>query len=167
MALRISSKDSFDEGVLGGGGKEILLFVFSVLGLVGRNVSKDVKTDDWGRGDGGTGDNICGAVRDVEEGVVFWVVEDRPGEFGGWGMWDKESGCWGSVSVKIRTWEIPSIVVRLEDLEDCSGGVGNVLLIYVIEGRPGSDRDVGEGGGGDDGGLRGSEGHFTYTVSFT
>jgi len=26
---------------------------------------------------------------------------------------------------------------------------------------------MGEGGGGNDGGLRGSEGHFTYTVSST
>jgi len=58
-------------------------------------------------------------------------------------------------------------VVRLEDFKDGSGGVGDVLLIYVIEGRPRSDGDVGKGGGGDDGGLGGSEGHFTYTVSST
>jgi len=44
-------------------------------------------------------------------------------------------------------------VVRLEDFEDGSGGVGDVLLIYVIEGRPRSDGDVGESGGDDDGGL--------------
>jgi len=58
-------------------------------------------------------------------------------------------------------------VVRLEDFKDGSGGVGGVLLIYVIEGQPRSNGDVGEGGGGDDSGLRGSEGHFTYTVSST
>ena len=46
----------------------------------------------------------------------------------------------------------------MEDFEDGSGGVGDVLLIYVIEGRPRSDGDMGEGGGGDDGGLR-SERH--------
>ena len=58
-------------------------------------------------------------------------------------------------------------MVRLEDFEDSSGGVGDVLLIYVIEGQPGSNGDVGEGRGGNDGGLGGSEGHFTYTVSST
>jgi len=58
-------------------------------------------------------------------------------------------------------------VVRLEDFEDRGSGVSDVLLIYVIEGGPGSNRDVGKGGGGNDGGLRGSEGHFTYTVSST
>ena len=44
-------------------------------------------------------------------------------------------------------------MVRLEDFEDGGGGVGDVLLIYVIEGRPRSDGDVGEGRGGDDSGL--------------
>jgi len=91
VASRISSKDSFDEGVLGGGGKEILLFVFMVLGLVGGNVSKDIKTDDWGGGDRGTGDGVCGAVGDVEEGVIFWVVKGRPGELGGGGTWDRNN----------------------------------------------------------------------------
>jgi len=68
-------------------------------------------------------------------------------------MWDKRSRCWGSVSVKIGTWEIPSIVVGLEDFKDSSSGVGGVLLIYVIKGRPRSDGDVGEGGGDNSGGL--------------
>jgi len=58
-------------------------------------------------------------------------------------------------------------VVRLEDFKDSGGGVGDVLLIYVIKGRPRGNRDVGEGGGGDDSRLGGSEGHFTYTVSST
>jgi len=44
-------------------------------------------------------------------------------------------------------------VVRLEDFEDSGGGVGDILLIYVIKGQPGSDRDVGEGRGDDGGGL--------------
>jgi len=48
-------------------------------------------------------------------------------------------------------------VVRLEDFENSGGGVGDVLLIDVIEGQPGSDRDVGEGRGDDDSGLRRSE----------
>ena len=44
-------------------------------------------------------------------------------------------------------------MVGLEDFKDGGGGIGDVLLINVIEGRPGSDRDVGEGRGGNDGGL--------------
>ena len=71
MASRISSKDSFDKGVLGGGRKEILLFVFIVLGLVRGNVGKNVKTRDGGRRDGGTSDDVSGAVRDVEKGIFF------------------------------------------------------------------------------------------------
>ena len=92
VASRISSKDSFDEGVLGGGGKEVLLFIFTVLGLVGGDVSKDIKTDDWGGGDGGASDDISGAVGDVEEGVIFQVVKDRPGELGSGGTWDRSNG---------------------------------------------------------------------------
>jgi len=167
VASRISSKDLFDKGVLGGCGEEVLLFVFMVLGFMEGNMGKGVKAVDGSGGDGGTGDDVSGAVRDVEEGVILQVVKDRPGKLGGWGMWDKRSRCWGSVSIKIGTWEIPSIVVRLEDFKDGGGSIGNVLLVYVIKGRPGGDGDMGEGGGGDNGGLGGSKGHFTYTVSST
>jgi len=128
-------------------------------------MGEGVKTGNWGGGDGGTGDNVCGAVGDVEEGVVLWVVKDGPSEFRGWGMGDKRSGRWGSVHVKIRTWEIPSVVVGLENFKDGGGSVSDVLLIYIIKGRPGSDRDMGEGGGGDDGGLGSSEGHFTIQLA--
>ena len=54
-------------------------------------------------------------------------------------------------------------MVGLKNFEDGGGGVGSisdVLLVYVIKGGPGGDRDVGEGGGSDDGGLRGSERHL-------
>ena len=44
-------------------------------------------------------------------------------------------------------------MVRLEDFEDSGGSISDVLLIYVIEGRPGSDGDVGEGRGDDGGRL--------------
>ena len=44
-------------------------------------------------------------------------------------------------------------MVRLEDFKDGGGGIGDVLLIYIIEGRPRSNGVVGEGGGGNDGGL--------------
>ena len=51
------------------------------------------------------------------------------------------------------TWVIPSVEVRVENLKDCSGSVGDVLLIDVIKGRPGSNGDLGKGGRGNDGGL--------------
>jgi len=165
VASRISSKDLLDKRVLGGCGKEVFFFVFAVGGLVGRDVGENVKTIVWGRGDGSAGDDIGRAVRDVEEGVVLWVVKDRPSELGGWGMGD--DGLEDTGSNVERAWIVPSVVRTLEDLEDGGGGVRNVLLVYVIKGRPGGDGDVGEGGGGDDGGLRGSKGHFTYTVSST
>jgi len=140
---------------LGGCGEEVLFLVFTILGLVGSDVGKDVKADDWGGGDGGTGDDIGGAVRGIEEGVVFWVVKDRPGEFRSWGTWnDRLEDVGGDVK---RTWIVPSVVRALDDLKDGSSGVRNVLLVDVIKGGPGGDRDVGEGGGGDDGGLRRSE----------
>jgi len=150
---RISSKDLIDKGVLGRRWEEVLLFVFMVLDFVEGDVGEGVKAVDGSGGDGDTSDDISGAVRDVEEGVILRVVEDRPGKFGGWGMWDKRSGCWGSVSVKIGTWEIPSIVVGLEDFKDGGGSVGDVLLVYIIKGRPRGDGDVGEGGGGNNGGF--------------
>ena len=153
MLFKVVSKVLVDVRVLGGRGEKIFLFVFSVLGFVGGDVGKDVETEDGSGRDGGTGDDVCGAIWDVENRVVLWVVKDGPSKFRGWGTRDKGDGRWGSESVNGGTWEIPSIVVRLEDFKDGSGGAGNVLLIYVIEGRPRSDGDVGEGGGGDDGGL--------------
>jgi len=153
VLLRIVSKVLVDKRVLGGRREEVLFLVFTILGFVGGDVSEDVKTKDRGGGDRGAGNDISGAVRDIKEGVVFRVVKDRPSELGGWGMGDKRSGCWGPVRVKIWTWEIPSVVVRLENFKDSGGSVSDVLLIYVIEGRPRSDGDVGEGGGGDNGGL--------------
>jgi len=50
-------------------------------------------------------------------------------------------------------WVIPSVVRTLKDLKDGGGGVRNVLLIDVVKGGPGSDGDMGEGGGDDDGRL--------------
>ena len=92
MTSRISSKDLFDKGVLSGHREEVLLLIFVVLRLVGDDVGEGVKTGNWGRGDGGAGDNIGWAVGDVEEGVVFRVVKDRPGELGGGGTWDRSDG---------------------------------------------------------------------------
>jgi len=127
------------------------LLVFTVLRLVGGDVGEDVKTGNWGGGDGGAGDDIGRAVGDVDEGEVFDVVKDRPGKFGGWGMGnDGLENTGGNVK---RTWVVPSVVRALEDLEDGGSGVCNVLLIDVIKGGPGGDGDVGEGRGGDDSGL--------------
>jgi len=140
VVSRISSKDSFNEGVLGGSGKEVLLFVFTVLGLMGGDVGKDVKTNDGGRRDGGTGNNVGGAVRNVGEGVVFWVIKDGPGKFGGWGMGD--DGLKDAGSDVERTWVVPSVVRTLKDLKDGGGGVRNVLLIDVIKGGPRGSGDV-------------------------
>jgi len=151
MASRISSKDLFDKGVLGGGGKEVLLFVFSVLELVGGDVSKDIKAVDRSEGDRGTGDDVGRAVRDVEEGVIFRVVKDGPSELRGWGTGDDGLEDVGG-DVK-RAWVVPSVVRALEDLKDGSSGVRNVLLVDIIKGGPGGDGDVGEGGRGDDSGL--------------
>jgi len=157
------SKVLVDVGVLGGRGEEIFFLVFTVLRFVGSDMGKDVKTKDGGGGDRGTGDNVCGAVGDVEEGVVFWVVKDRPGEFGSWGTWnDRLEDAGGDVK---RAWVVPSVVRALEDLKDGGGGVRNVLLVDVIKGGPGGDRDVGEGRGGNDSGLRSSEGHFTIQLA--
>jgi len=155
---KIVSKVLVNIGVLGGCREEIFLLVFTVLGFMGGDVGEDVKTEDGGRRDGGTGDDIGRTVQNVEEGIVLWVVKDRPSEFGGWGTEDdglEDAG--GNVK---GAWIIPSVVRALEDLKDGGSGVCNVLLVDVIKGGPGSDGDVGEGRGGDDGGLRGGERHL-------
>jgi len=92
VASRISSKDSFNVGVLGGGRKEVLLLVVTILGFVGGDVGEDVKTINWGGGDTGTGDDVSEAIRDVEEGIIFLVVKDGPSELRGWGTWDGDNG---------------------------------------------------------------------------
>ena len=149
---------------MGGHGKEIFFFVFAIGGLVGGDVGEDVKTENWGGRDGGTGDDVGGTIWDAEEGVVLWVVKSGPGRSGRWGILKlgrlgvdglKDAG--GDVK---RAWVIPSVVRALEDLKDGGSGVRNVLLVDVIKGRPGGDGDVREGGGGDDGGLRGGKRHL-------
>ena len=143
---------------MGGCGKEVFLFIFMVLGLVGSDVGENFEADDGGGRNRGTGDDIGRAVRDVGEGVILRVFEDRPSELRGWGTGDDGLEDVGG-DVK-RTWVIPSVVRALKDLEDGGGGVRNVLLVAVVKGGPGSDGDVGEGGGGDDGGLRSGERHL-------
>jgi len=108
-----------DEGVLGGRGKKILLFVLAIGRLVGGDMGENIKTKDGGGRDGGTSDDVCRAVGDVE-GEVFDVIEGGPDRSGRWrilklgGLWDdglKDAG--GDVK---RAWVVPSVVRALEDL---------------------------------------------------
>ena len=150
---------------MGGRGEEVLFFVLMVLGFVSSDVGEDVKTINWGRRDGGASDNIVGTVRGVER-EAFDVVESGPDGSGGWGI--PELGRLRSGVDRLEdtsgdakgTWVVPSVVRALEDLKDGGGGIRNILLVDVIEGGPGGDGDVGEGRGGDDGGLRRSERHL-------
>jgi len=149
---------------LGGCREEVLFFVLTVLGFVSGDMGEDVKTINWGRRDRGASDDIVGAVRGVER-KTFDVVKSGPDGSGGWGIpelgrlrsgVDRLEDTSGDVE---GTWVVPSVVRALEDLKDGGGGVCNVLLIDIIKGRPGGDQDMGEGGGGDNGGLRRSERH--------
>ena len=157
MFSKIVSKVLVDKGVLGGCREEVFLFVFLVLGLVGGDVGEDVETKDGSRGDGGTGDDIGGAVWDVEDGKIFDVVEGGPDRSRGWGITKlgglRNNGLEDTGGNVKRTWIIPSVVRALKDLKDGGGSIHDVLLINVVKGRPGSNGDMGEGGGDDDGGL--------------
>ena len=134
-----------DKGVLGGRGKKVFFLVFLVLRLVGGDVGKDVKTINWGGGDGGAGDDIIRAVRDVKKREVLDVVKGGPDRSGRWGILELgrlRSGVnrLEDMSGNVKgTWVVPSVVRALEDLKDGGGGVRNVLLIDVIKGRPGGD----------------------------
>ena len=92
MFSRIVSKVLVDKGVLGGRREEVLFLVFMILGFVGGNVGEDVEAKDRGGGNRGTGDNISGAVRNIEEGIILWVVKDGPGELRGGGTWGRDNG---------------------------------------------------------------------------
>jgi len=158
-----------DKRVLGGCGEEILFFIFAVLGFMGGDVGEDVKTINWGRGDGGAGDDIIGAVRDVKKREVLDVVKGGPDRSGRWRILElgrlRVNGLEDAGGDVKGAWVIPSVVRTLKDLKDGSGSVYNVLLVNIIKGGPGGDRDVGKGRGGDNGGLRSSEGHFTIQLA--
>jgi len=128
---RIESKMLVDKGVLGRRGEEVLLFVFTVLGLVGSDVGKSVEVVGRSGGDGATNDNISGAVRDIEEGVVFQVVKGGPDKFWRWEARRGSDGRWGAEGVGTGTWVVPSVEIGLENLKD---SVSNVLLIDIIKG---------------------------------
>jgi len=154
---KIVSKVLVDEGILGGHGEEVLFLIFMILGFVEGDVGEGVKAVDGGRGDRGTGNNVLGAVRDVEERKVLNVVKSGPVDSRRRGILElgglRDNGLEDVGGNIERTWIVPSIVRTLEDLKDGSGGVCNVLLIDIVKGRPGSDGDMGKGGGGNGGGL--------------
>ena len=114
----------------------------------------------WDGGDRGTGDDIGGGIRDVEEREVLDVVKGGPDELWRWGARRGSDRRWGAEGKGIRAGVVPGVEVRIENLKDSGGSVGDVLLVNVIKGRPGSDGDLGEGGGGDDGGLRSVKRHL-------
>jgi len=66
----------------------------------------------------------------------------------------------GAISVGVWAGVVPGVEVQIENLKDGGGGISDVLLINVIKGQPGSDRDLGKGGGGDNGGLRSVKRHL-------
>jgi len=134
---------------LGGCREEVLFLVFTILRFVEGDVGKSIEAVDGGGRDGDTGNNVLGAIRDVEEGEVFNVVKGRPNKLRG--LRDNRLEDAGG-NVK-RTWVVPSVVRALEDLKDGGGGVCNILLIDIVKGRPRSDGDMGKGGGDDSSGL--------------
>jgi len=170
---KIVSKVLVDKRVLGGRGEEVFFFVLMVLGLVGGDMGKNVKTEDWDGGYRSTGDDVGGTIRNVEEREVFNIVKGGPVdgrrrgvlEFGG--LRNGVDGLEDAGGDVEGAWIVPSVVRTLEDLEDGSSGIHNILLVNVIKGRPGGDGDVGEGGGGDGSGLRSVERHLLKTISST
>jgi len=137
MFSKIVSKVLMDKGILSGCWEEVLFLVFTVLGLVGGDMGENIKTKDGGGGDGGTGDNIGRAIRDIE-GEVFDVVEGGPDRSGRWripklgGL--RDDGLEDTGSDVKRAWVIPSVVRALEDLKDGGSSVCNVLLVDVVKG---------------------------------
>jgi len=153
MFSKIVSKVLMDKGVLSGHWEEVLFLVFTVLGLVEGDIGKSIKVMDGGGGDGGTGNNVSGAVRDILDRSGRWGIL----ELGGLRSRSNRLEDMGG-DIK-RAWIVPSVVRTLKDLKNGSSGICNVLLVNIIKGGPGGDRDVGKGGGGDDGGLRRVERH--------
>jgi len=132
--------------------------------LVEGDVGESVKVVGDNRGLRGTGDNVSGAVGNVEKREVLNVVKGGPDRSGGWEILEfrglRGDGLEDAGGDIKRTWVIPSVVRALKDLEDGSGGICNVLLVNVINGGPGGNRDVREGRGGNGSGLRSVERHL-------
>ena len=172
-----------DEAVLGRRGEEVLLIVEAVVVLESGDVGEEFKTIGRGRGDRGTGDNV------FWRGGVFGVIaKGKSGPDGGFGWGggeglgdsgDEDRGVemevfldWGrgargykdgrgrAICISARGREVPSVEVTVKYLKDSGGGISKVLLVDIVNGRPGGDGNLREGRGSDGGGLRGSERHF-------
>ena len=146
MLSRIESKVLVHKGVLGGRGKEVFLLVITVFDFVGGDVGEDFKVVGGSGGDGGTGNDVHRGIWDVEEGIVLRVVKSGPDKFWRWGARRGSDGGRRTESVGTGAGIVPGVEVRVENLKDGGGGVSDVLLVDVIKGRPGSDRDLGKGG---------------------
>jgi len=113
---KIVSKVLMDKRVLGGYRKEVFFFVLLVLGFVGGDVGKDIKTINWGGGDRGAGDDIIGAVGGVER-KTFNVVKSGPDRSRGQGILElgglSVDGLEDAGSDVKGTWVIPSVVRAL------------------------------------------------------
>jgi len=155
---KIVSKVLVDKGVLGGRRKKVLFLVFTIFRLIEGDVGESVKVVGDDRGLRGTGDNVSGAVGNVEEREVLDIVKGRPNRSRGWGILEfgglRDNGLEDVGGDVKRTWVIPSVIRALKDLKDGSGGICNVLLVNIIKGGPGGNRDVREGGRGNGSGLR-------------
>ena len=122
-------------------------------------MGKGLKIVGGSGGNGGAGNNVGGGVRDVE-GEVLDIVKGRPDELWRWGARRGSDWRGRAESVGTGTWVVAGIEVRIENLKDSGGSIGDVLLVNVVKGQPGSDRDLGKGRGGDDSGLRSVERHL-------
>ena len=117
MFSKIVSKVLVDVGVLGGRWEEVFLLVFSVCWFVGGDVGEDIKTINWGRGDGGAGDDIIGAVWDVKKREVLDVVKGGPDRSGRWRILElgrlRVNGLEDAGGDVKGAWVIPSVVRAL------------------------------------------------------
>jgi len=159
-----------DKTILGGCREEVLLIVEAVVVLISDDMGEEVKVGDGCGGDQGTGDDVVGRGRwGEDEGLGLSRNEDRGEEGGviknrGRQTGDGNDGRGGLKCVGTWAGEIPGVEVTVKDLKDSGSGVGEVLLIDVVNGRPGGDRDLGKGGGSDDGRLGQSERHFKQSA---
>jgi len=117
MLSKIVSKVLVDKGILGGRRKEVLFLVFTILRFVEGDMGKGIEAINRGRGDGGAGNNVLRAVRDIEEREVLDVVKGGPDRSGRWGILkfrglrgDGLEDTGGDVK---RAWIVPSIVSAL------------------------------------------------------
>jgi len=166
---KIVSKVLVDKGVLGRHREKVLFLIFMVLTFVEGDMGEGAEIIGDDRGLGSAGDDVGGAVGNVEEGEILDVVKGGPDRSGGWGILEfrglRDNRLEDMGSDIERTWVIPSIIRALKDLKDGSGGICNILLVNVIKGRPGGNRDMGEGRRGDSSGLRSVERHLILQLA--